>query len=68
MTPELTFLIEEAVARYEAMPQVEKARMNYDQRRSWVRGNMMLSDDRLTKEEVDALMDKAEAKEGIVRP
>ncbi len=41
-----------SVAAYDALPDLEKRRMNWDQRVSFVYGNVSLSNDRITREMV----------------
>jgi hypothetical protein len=66
--PELTALIAKAKVKYDAMTPLEKAQMHHDQRRSWVRGEMMLEHENMTIDEANALIDKVENTLGVFRP
>lgn len=68
MSEELTTRIKEAVAAYEALPPIEKARHNYDQRRSWIRGEMGLEYPDMPAAEIERLIDENFQRMGIVRP
>lgn len=56
--PELAALIAEAQAKFAAMTPAEQARHNALQRRSWVRGEMMLEHPEMTEEQVNKLIDQ----------
>lgn len=64
MDEELKDLLAKAQARYEAMTPDQKAEMWREQRRSYVRGELMMDDLGLTYEEADRRVRAAEA--GIV--
>jgi hypothetical protein len=74
MTPQdqqsrdISELVKMAVARYEAMAPHEKAVMSYEQRRSYVRGELMIEHENMTADEANKLIDAGEIKMGIVRP
>jgi hypothetical protein len=61
-------LLKKAVAAYEALPPLEKARHNYDQRRSWVRGEMGLEYPNMPADELERLLDAGFERMGVVRP
>lgn len=65
---ELQELLKKAVAAYEALPPIEKARHKYDQRRSWIRGEMGLEYPEMTMDEIERRIDQGEARMGIARP
>lgn len=56
--PELDAMIQKARAAYDAMTPAQKREMHDAQRRSWVRGELMLEHSKMTREEADALIDK----------
>jgi hypothetical protein len=58
-SPELLALIAKARAQFEAMSPAERAAMLQAQRRSWVRGELMLEHPDMSAQEADALIDKA---------
>lgn len=60
---ELKDLLDKAKATWDAMSQEERQLMNLDQRRSWVRGELMLAHPEMTFEEADR---RARAAEGVV--
>lgn len=65
---ELADLLKKAADAYEALSPLEKARHNYDQKRSWVRGEMGLEYPDMTPEEIDRLIDAGFERAGVVRP
>lgn len=58
--PELQELLAKAQARYEAMTPKEQQEMWRAQRRSWVRGELMLGNTEMTFEEADRRAREAE--------
>ena len=68
MTHDLEQLLKKSVAIYDGMSPLEKAIMHYEQRRSWVRGELMLEYGDMTMDEANALIDKVEARTEIVKP
>ena len=65
---ELDKLLKKAVAAYEALSPLEKARHNYDQRRSWVRGEMGLKYQNMPADELERLLDAGFERMGVIRP
>lgn len=57
--PTLDELLAQARVRVDAMTPAERATMLAQQRRSWVVGELMLEDDKLTLEEANARYDRA---------
>lgn len=55
----LDILISRAIAAFEALSPEQKLAHRAAQRRSWVRGELMLEHPEMTREEADALIDKA---------
>ncbi len=68
MDSELETLLKKAAAAYEALSPLEKASHNYDQRRSWIRGEMCLEYPEMTAEEIERLIDHGFERMGVVRP
>lgn len=58
-TAELNRMMDRARARVAAMTPEERAAMNEAQRRSWVRGELMMEHPAMTAQKADALMDEA---------
>lgn len=56
--PELNALLKKAVAAFDAMTPEQQREHREKQRRSWVRGELMLAHPEMTREEADALIDK----------
>ena len=56
--PELNTLLKKACAAFDAMTPGQQREHLEAQRRSWVRGELMLAHPRMTREEADALIDK----------
>lgn len=56
--PELTKLLQEAVERFDALTPAQKLEMQMAQRRSWVIGNMMLSNPHMSRDYAERLYDK----------
>lgn len=59
MTDDLREALEAARRAYEKMSPEEKRQMFRQQQRSWVRGELMLKYPDMTREEADALIDRA---------
>lgn len=57
-------LIAEAKAAFEAMNPVEQLRLRDEQRRSWVRGELMMENPAMTAEQADALIEMSQASFG----
>lgn len=68
MTDKLAELLKKAAAAYEALSPLEKARHNYDQRRSWIRGEMGLEHPDKPADEIERLIDVGFSRAGVVRP
>lgn len=65
---ELITLVKKAQAKYDALSPLEQARHNYDQQRSYVRGEMGFEHPDWSVEEINRIIDRGELKMGIVRP
>jgi hypothetical protein len=59
LTAELNRMMDLARAQFAAMTPEEKAAMHEAQRRSYVRGELMMEDPAMTAAEADALIDHA---------
>ncbi len=68
MSEELIDKIHKAVAAYEALPPIEKARHNYDQRRSWIRGEMGIEYPDMPADGIERRIDENFQRMGVVRP
>jgi hypothetical protein len=68
MSEELMAIIKRAQAAYEALSPIEKARHNYDQRRSYIRGEMGIEHPEMSDEELDRIVDEGFIRMGVVRP
>lgn len=66
--PELSELLKRAKAAYEALSPLEKARHDYDQKRSWVRGEMGLEHPDWPSDEIERIIDEGFKRAGLVRP
>lgn len=56
--PALQELIRRSIARFEAMSPEEQAQMRRAQRKSWVKGNMLLDHPEMTEEQFEAIWQK----------
>lgn len=58
---DLSELVKQAVARFNAMPPDERREHRRQQRKSWVIGETMLSHPEMTRAEAEQLFDEVEA-------
>ena len=58
--PELTALLERAVAAFDALTPEQKREHRDAQRRSWVQGELMFEHPKMTADEANALIDSGE--------
>lgn len=58
--PELDALVKRAIAAFDALPPDRQRELRAEQRRSWVIGELMLSDPNLTREAAAARVARAE--------
>lgn len=58
--PEFTALVKAAAARFDALTQDQQRAHRAEQRRSWVRGELMLEHPNMTADQASALIDAAE--------
>jgi hypothetical protein len=61
-------LVRKAQVKYDALSPREKLLHRYEQRRSYIRGEILLDHENMTLEEANKLLDIAEHKLGITRP